>query len=307
MDPEKQSPRADLYRRITDSIVRDIEKGVSSFTMPWHQDGSVTKCPRNAISGRPYRGINVLCLWMAAKDAGYPLGLWATYRQWLGAGAQVRKGEKETPIIYWKRLDAAKESTDDLGDEKEQRPKPQFLAREFYVFNAAQVAGYQPPRLEGLNEKDRILTAEGFFMSLRIGIEFGGDEACYVPKDDLIRMPPFRVFRSHDRYYSTLFHECGHATGAEHRLGRDLTGRFGSEAYALEEMVAELASCFVCMSISIRSEPRASHAVYIASWLRILKSDSKAVFSAAGLAQRACDWMWAQQPEDTQYWERMPS
>lgn len=285
--------RADLYRDISDRIVAQIEAGAGTFRMPWHHDGSPLSRPKNALSGESYRGINVFVLWAAARDAGYPTGLWATYKQWHAFGAHVHKGERGTLAVFWKPTRA----TEETGPaEDKQSHKPRFLARRFWLFNVAQVDGYVAPEPWLLPESERIADAERFIQHFGIETKSGGDRACYVPSGDYIQMPSFQRFRDAIAFYAVHLHECAHASGAKHRLNRVLDTRFGSDAYAMEEMIADWASCLACMTLEIGAEPRPDHAQYIASWLKVLKDDKRAVFSAASKAQEIVDWMWARQP-----------
>ena len=292
MEQTSTRSRADLYREISDHIIEQIEAGTGSYRMPWHHDGLPTNRPMNAISHAPYRGINVFILWAAAQRTNYPTGLWATYRQWHDVGIPVRAGERGTLAVFWKKLRAPAPPC----MEDDATSGPLFVARRFWLFNAEQVEGYIAPRLPRLDERRRIAEAEQFIRHLEIETRFGGNNACYVPAGDYVRMPPFHQFRNAVAFYAVHLHECAHATGAPHRLDRGLAARFGSEAYAMEEMIAEWASCLACMSLELSSEPRPDHAPYIASWLKVLKEDRRAVFTAASQAQRIVDWMWSRQP-----------
>lgn len=298
---ETGTERADVYQRVTDRIVAAIEAGAKAgdWRMPWHAgaDGRPAAAPVNAATGKPYRGVNVLALWAAAHAAGHATGVWATYRQWQELGAQVRKGEQASPVVFWRVLDGrgAEEAGDEGEDEAAGRGR-RLLARGYSVFNAAQVEGYEPPALPVLPEAERIARADAFFAALDARVEHGGTRACYVPGRDLIRLPPFAAFRDAVAYYATSAHEHVHWTAAPGRCGRDLTGRFGSEAYAAEELVAELGAAFLCADLGLAAEPRPDHAQYVASWLAVLRGDKRAVFTAAAKAQAAADWMHARQP-----------
>ena len=290
--------RSDAYQTVTDRIVAAIEAGAEKWRMPWHVkgDGTMPAVPVNAASGKPYRGINVVALWIAAGAAEYPSGRWATYRQWAEMGAQVRKGEKSTFVVFWKVLgdDKADEQSDDGADGAGRR----MMARGYHVFNAAQVEGaiVTEATAEPAPEAERIARAEGFFGALRADIRHGGNRAYYAPGPDYVQMPDFAAFTDPVAYYATLAHESGHWTGHKSRCARDFSGRFGSEAYAVEELVAELTAAFVCGDLGLASEPRPDHAAYIASWLKVLKHDKRAIFTAASKAQQAADWMHKCQP-----------
>lgn len=293
--------RADIYQRITDQIAAAIEAGAGEWRMPWHSglDGVAPVLPVNAVSGKPYRGVNTIVLWATAQAEGYPSAVWATYRQWRELGAQVRKGERSSPVVFWNISDKDEQSDADEGVEDGRRSR--VFARGYAVFNAAQVDGYEPPALPDQSasrhdpEAERIGHAEAFFAALGAGIRHGGHRACYVPSLDQIRMPPFEAFRDPVAYYATLAHEATHMTGHPSRCARDLRGRFGEEAYAAEELIAELGAAFLCADLALASEPRPDHAAYVASWLKVLRGDKRAIFTAAAKAQAAADWMHAQQ------------
>ena len=286
------SSRTDVYQKVTETIIGQIEAGTEKYEMPWHLDGSPVARPRNPVACHMYRGINVLVLAMAARAASYPTGLWATYRQWQLTGAQVREGEKGTLIVFWKILDRPAQPY--IEDQEQDTPR-RIVARGFWVFNAAQVEKYIPVTVPHVSCAERDNQAEQFYAKLGIETHFGGNEACYEPATDRIRMPPFERFNDAGAFYATLLHEGAHATGAPHRLNRDLTGRFGSEAYAMEEMVADWASAMACGTLQITPEPRTDHASYISSWLKVLRGNKRAVFVAATQAQKIVDWMWERQ------------
>ena len=265
--PLAASDRADVYSRITAAIIAAIEAGAGACRMPWHHDGAAVACPANVASARRYRGINVLALWAAAQAAGYPDGLWGTYRQWREAGGQVRGGERAITVVLWKEVRPG--DAEDGTDEGRRR----MFARAFAVFNLAQVEGYAPPARGVLPESERLAHAEAFIGHLGIPTVWGGSEAYYRPATDTVQLPAFERFRDTASAYAVWLHECGHATGARHRLDRDLSGRLG-----------------------IAHHPRPDHAGYIASWLDLLRDDPRAIFTAAGKAQQAADWMHARQP-----------
>ncbi len=294
------SARADVYTRITAAIVAAIEAGASACRMPWHHDGAAVARPTNVASGRQYRGINTLALWAAAQATGYPDGLWGTFRQWREVGAQVRRGERATTVVLWKELRPG--DAEDGGDEGRRR----MFARAFAVFNLAQVEGYAPPTRAELPQSARLTHAETFIGHLGIRTVWGGSEACYRPSTDTVQLPAFERFRDTASAYAVWLHECGHATGAKHRLDRDLSGRFGSAAYAAEECAVELMSGFVLADLGIAHHPRPDHAGYIASWLGLLRDDPRAIFTAAGKAQQAADWMHARQPRPPEQADNLP-
>jgi len=274
----------DVYAQITNAIAAAIEEGAQRYEMPWH----TLSTPVNAISHKAYRGVNVLMLWAAAKQRGYSAHEWATYRQWQEAGAQVRKGERSTTVVFWKFCDHSEEQQED-SDSTPNRPR--CFARLYNVFNAGQVDGYTPADIPQLSPAERIENADRFFASLPGVVKHGGDRAYYSPAGDYIQMPPFAQFKSAAGYASTLGHEYAHWSGAPSRLNRDLSGRFGDERYSAEELVAELSAAFLCADLQIQSEPRVDHAPYVNSWLRLLGNDRRAIFTAASKAQEAVGYL----------------
>ena len=279
--------RNEIYQQVTNLIVKAIEQGADGYRMPWRASGGFPYSPINGVSKTPYRGVNVLVLWATAQAKGYQSGLWATYKQWQELGAQVRKGEKSTSIVFWKFLD--REKPEKETDEWTSRCVP--IAKDYAVFNADQVDGFTPPKQKRASRAERIEHAEHFFQTLGVEVKPGGNQACYVPKTDSIHMPALEAFKEPLFYYSVLSHETTHWTGAESRLNRDMAGRFGSESYAFEELIAELGSAFLCSSLGLPTDPRRDHAPYIKSWLKVLRRDKKAIFTAAAKAQQAVDWM----------------
>ena len=257
--------------------------------MPWHSSGKFAYSPINVISKKPYRGINTVCLWAAAQAKGYQRGEWATYAQWQERGAQVVKGEKATTVVFWKFSDGAAGADD--GDETPKGGSRLLFTRGYSVFNAAQVDGYNPPSDTDTPMLERIAHAEEFFQAIRAEIRHGGNQAYYSPATDHIQMPPFAAFAESVAYYSTLAHEHTHWTANAARCDRQLGKRFGDCAYAAEELIAELGAAFTCAHLGLSTEPREDHAQYLQSWLRVLKADKRAIFTAASKAQQACDWM----------------
>jgi antirestriction protein ArdC len=289
--------RASIHERITNQIVAAIEAGADAFRMPWHHDGSVTTRPINIASGRGYRGANILVLWAAAETAGFTSGIWGTYRQWTARRAQVRQGERGTTIIFW-RLASTEDNESASGDDPVPAPgRPRMFGRGYTVFNRCQVDGFEDEQIPRLDEAERIRHADAFFNALRIPARFDAASAFYRPSDDRIFMPPFSAFVDPLAFYGVLFHEAGHATGAKHRLDRNLEKRFSVWAAAMEEIVAELTAAFILADLGLAFQPRPDHAAYVASWIETLQKDPRAIFAAAGQAQAAADWMHASQPD----------
>jgi antirestriction protein ArdC len=281
--PADEPARFDIYQVVTDAIIRQLEAGAGDPQLPWHRKSLV---PRS-IRGPAYRGINVPILWIAAQDKGYASPVWGTYKAWAEKGAQVRKGEKATTIVFWKDYDRIKAES---ADEIERR----IVARGYPVFNVEQVDNYIPPTEEPhpvLPESARIAEVEKFFVQLGSEIRHGGHIACYVPSRDLILMPAFAEFHEPEGYYSVLGHEHIHWTGAKHRLDRDFGKRYGDQQNGYEELTAELGAAFLCAILGISNEPRTDHASYLQFWLTILRENKRAIFTAASGAQRAVDYL----------------
>ena len=291
-----------LFNRVTDRIVAAIEAGPGRFSLPWHRSGSALHLPGNASSGRIYSGINVVTLWVMAEAGGYNTGRWATYRQWQDLGAQVRRGEKGVSVVFWQQRGQAEPHGAGLekggGDENDPGSRRGgFVARSYVVFNADQVDGFVGEEPMHLSEGERLLAVENAVAATGASIRHGGDAAWFSPGQDVIQMPDFGRFRGREAYYAVLAHELTHWTGTKHRLDRQLTGRFGSEAYAMEELVAELGAAFACARLGISTEPRPDHAAYMAAWLKVIRHDPRAIFTAAARAQEAVDYLF---PSSTQ-------
>lgn len=271
-------PNFDIYQDITDRIVALMEEHGTDWTRPWVGD-SKGSLPRSVTTQKAYTGINVLLLW----GARYTGAEWGTYKAWKDKGAQVRKGERGTQIVYFNLIKVADKKT---GEDK-QIP----MLKYYTVFNSSQVEGYQEAVVETPNAVEKQSVAEAFITRTKARIEHGREGAFYIPSMDVIGMPRVDLFTSTDGYYSTLLHELTHWTGASHRLDRLKTGGFGSTEYAKEELVAEIGSAFLCVSLGITKEPREDHAKYLNNWLRALKDDKRAIVAAAKQAQVAVDFL----------------
>ncbi len=278
--------KASIYETITNQIIAAIEAGADMYKMPWRRPRHDVSTRINAASGHSYRGVNVLSLWMTAQARGYASGHWATYQQWTEKGAQVRKGEKAASVMFWKDLRPGEDAAQ-AGDAE----RPQFVARGYSVFNAEQVDGFAEPSLPVLSEDERDGRAEVFFSAIPATVKHQGWQCAYMPSVDEIHMAPFGHFLSARDYYAVLSHELTHWSGAKDRLDRDLAGRFGSDRYAMEELVAELGAAFVTGKLGLPNDTRTTRAPYIASWLKVLKNDPRAIFTAAGKAQQAADYL----------------
>lgn len=282
---------------IVTNIITQIEEGLAKpedWTAPWHR-GTAGGPAINATTGRAYTGINTLLLGMASL--GRETNKWASFKQWKAKGAQVRKGEKGTMICFYSTME--KETGNVINGEPEVTNIP-FL-KVYSVFNADQVEGFEDPdaiKPEDMpNEAQPLDAAEAFVLASGAIIHHQGGSAFYDRRADEITMPERARFMTMgdasatENYYSTLLHELTHWTGAKHRLDRVKGDRFGDPKYAFEELVAELGAAFLCRHLRISSAPRLDHAQYLASWLKCLKEQPRALFRAAAHAQRAVDFL----------------
>ncbi|AEH45817.1 domain of unknown function DUF1738 [Thermodesulfatator indicus DSM 15286] len=279
-----------VYKEVTQMVIETLKKGIGPWIRPWKT--ATTGGHRNAFYGRTYRGINVLLLNIAAWKRGFTSNLWLTYREARKLGGYVSPGEKGTAVIFWKFVEV---------QEKDHEGKPVYdaetgepvvrkvpFARAYTVFNVEQCENLRLPETrERVTPADVLLSAERLLSLPRI--RWGG-QAVYYPERDVIVLPPRRAFRSRDDFYATAFHEITHWTGHPSRLNRDLSGRFGDRAYAMEELVAEMGSAFLGAHVGLDIR-KLQHPEYIGSWIRVLEKDTKAIFTAARLAQEACDWL----------------
>jgi len=293
------SNRTDVYTRVTNRIIDDLEQGVRPWAKPWtaeHTAGKITRPLRH--NGQPYKGINVLLLWGECMMKGYAAPLWMTYRQASELGAQVRKGEHGSLVVFADRI--KRTGTDENGNDVEQEIP---FMRSYTVFNVEQIDSlpdsyYAKPE-NPLPLSERVGNAEAFISGTGATIRHGGNMAFYAPGPDHVQLPPFEAFRDAESYYATALHELTHWTKHERRLDRDFgRKRFGDEGYAREELVAELGAAFLCADLGITPEVRDDHAAYLSHWLDVLKQDKRAIFSAAAHAQRAADYLAGlQQPQ----------
>jgi antirestriction protein ArdC len=287
------SNRSDIYTRITDKIVADLDQGVRPWLRPWsveHAAGKITRPQRH--NGIPYNGINVIMLWSAAVTKGYSCPLWLTFKQALELGGNVRRGETGELVVYADRI---KRTEIDTRGEECEREIP-FL-KGYTVFNAEQCEGL-PAQYTAKAETpvvtpmQRLESADRFFTASGADIRHGGNRAYYAEGADFVQMPLFETFRDAESYAATLAHELTHWTKHDKRLARDMgRAKWGDEGYAREELVAELGSAFLCADLGITPDTREDHAGYIASWLKVLKDDKRFIFSAASHAQRAADYL----------------
>ena len=271
-------------QRITDAIIEKLEQGTKPWIKPWR--GQPVSRPLRAC-GTPYRGMNIFWLWLMADSAGYTSPYWITYHQCQKLGGQVRKGEKSTIAIFYKTYEKEVEGAAGDTDTETRR-----VLKAFAVFNADQCddlpAMYYPEPVIGLIEPvGREERLDGFFANIGASLRHQGCEAYYEPLADRITMPPSELFDAYEHYYATLAHELSHWTGHSSRLDRNLKNRFGTEAYAAEELVAELSAAILGAELGLPVAHLDHHASYIAAWLDLLKSDDRAILTAAAKAEEA--------------------
>jgi antirestriction protein ArdC len=285
----------DLFEAVTAQLIADIEAGAGTWRMPWHclADSST---PTSA-DGRPYRGTNALILAIQGSSSGFTAGIWSTYRSYQRHGAQVRRGEKGTTVALWKPTTQPNSAGADETDADDRPTGRGLIARTFTVFAAEQVDGADAiiaRRSSERGERDtpqRIAEADRYFASTGVPIIEGGNRAYYSPAEDTIHVPTVGQFDNASQFHSTISHEACHASGHPDRLARDLTGRFGSDAYAAEELVAELGAAMWCAQSGIAAATRHDHATYLGAWLRILGTDARALVTVASKAQAAVDYL----------------
>lgn len=284
-----QSVRRDVAADINAKILALLAEGVMPWRKPWDSARVSPALPRR-VGGEPYRGANVILLWSRGAASGFRSPYWLTFKQANKLGASVRKGEHGESVIYYGaatrvRARQNKEAVEDTF---------RFL-KSYVVFNADQIDGLDakfhaeplpttPPRLSAHDK---------WFLRLGIARILSRDVAAYVPKRDLIAMPSIAAFDSVPDYCATLNHECVHATGAAHRVGRDLAKRFSHEERAVEELIAEIGAALLGAHMHLPQHHILDHAAYIGSWMRVLANDTRAFLYAAGQAQRAVDWLLA--------------
>ena len=283
----------DIYQNITDQIVTALEQGVRPWHQPWsagHMEGRVALPLRH--NGVAYRGVNVLALWMQAMAKGYAAPVWMTFRQALALGANVRKGEKGSLVVYADKITR----TETNAETNEDNVRDIHYMKGYVVFNSEQIDGlsdlYYAKPAPTTPTIQRIGRVESFFSATGVTVRHGGNRAYYSVSTDHVQMPPIESFRDPESYYATLAHETTHATKHPTRLDRDFgRKRWGDEGYAMEELVAELGAAFLSADLELTPELRDDHASYIAPWLKVLKSDNRAIFTAASHAQRAADFL----------------
>ena len=285
-----EGSRQSLYAEVTARVIAELEEGRLPWVCPWDRAACECGMPRNAITGRAYSGINIMILWSAVIHGGYGSQRWLTYRQAQSAGGAVRKGEKGVTVCYADRFTPRDEQLRAQDEERDAR-QIAFLKR-FTVFNADQCEGLPDAAslpATAVPQCEIVPRAEALIAATGADFRIGGPVAFYDPGRDFVQVPPRAAFEDEINWYRTALHELGHWTGHPSRLGRDQSCVYACEAYAREELVAEMASAFTCASLSIR--PTVRHADYIGAWLEVLREDERAIFRAASQASKAANYL----------------
>lgn len=286
--------KSDIYQEVTDKVIELMEAHGSNWCKPWSASGLSSGLPYSVTTKAAYSGINIILLWAS----GYTSSEWGTFKAWQAKGARVKLGEKGTRCLFYTQRKVKDKKT---GEEKI-IPMP----KNFVVFNAEQVEGYEPEAIKTLEPLELLDNAEQFISNTgAIVHKVAGDRAFYRPSTDDITVPlpeQFKGETTEDRlhgYYGTMLHELTHWTGSKKRLDR-LSGDpkdTRQQSYAKEELIAELGAAFLCAELGISSEPREDHAQYLNSWLKALKDDKKLIVNAASQARKACALLKDLQPK----------
>lgn len=314
----KTTERADLYQQVTDKIIKALEKGAVPWRKPWRMADkpSGSSLPANAVTGRPYSGVNIPLLWMAAEERGFSSDRWLTYLQAQQLGGHVRQGEISSMAVVYKKFE--KQATDTGGnavfdDEGNPLMEPRSMLKTLQLFNIQQCEGL-PPEIGGesksLMTEDEIETLSApvanrvmeIFNSSGVAVTFiEQNRAFYRTSTDSIVMPVSGQFFTEADYWATLLHELVHVTGHEKRLNREgitaSSRKFGDPVYAFEELIAEIGSAFLCAELGVYGEVQ--HESYINGWLAKLKEDKRALFSACRQAREATEFLLTLQNDST--------
>ena len=288
----KNYTKKDRYQMVTDAVLKLMQEHGADWSKPWQAQAG--NCHHNVTTGKAYKGTNIFMTAISAFANGFTSNEWATYKQWQAKGATVRKGQKGTDIVFFDKIVIEDSQTGD----RSMVP----ILKGFCIFNADQVDGYDAKPIANQTRPSFSNTgAESLIAATGAIIKHGGDKAFYAPQPDYIQMPDKADFQgtadstAEQSYYSTMCHELTHWTGHKSRLDRKLIGRFGSNAYAFEELIAETGAAFLCAMLGLEKQPTPDHAKYLNNWLEVLKQDKRAMMKAFGQAQKACDYILATQ------------
>lgn len=276
----KGNDKKDIYLTVTESIIEALESGVKPWVCPWKRNGTLSGIPSNFATTTAYSGMNIMLLWCSAAKQGFNDSRWLTYKQAQALGAQVRKGARGTTAIFYKTLEKENEQ-----GETEQIP----MLKTFTVFNVEQIDGLtlnsEALITQPVSEFDPLPQVEALFQRSGAKITERGQQAFFTPVTDEIYLPERHLFTDAANFYATGLHELTHWSGGKKRLNREMKGKFGSEDYAFEELIAELGSAFLMADLGVSGDVQ--HESYIASWLKALKNDKRYIFKAASSASKA--------------------
>jgi len=290
--------------KLREQIAEQFVAALKEDKLPWHSLW-MTHRPENAITGKKYRGVNSFWLSIIADANGYNDNRWCTFKQAKDKGWHVKKGEHATPVEYWRLFDKVQKKYIEQSEarkivkEDPDREKDIILTcRTYLVFNGAQIEGIPPLFVSPAMDIEAIRAQRDVLLqNMKLGFREQGTEAYYSPATDRITMPPSKAFLGNYGYMSTFLHECGHATGHESRLNRDLTGTFGSPSYAKEELRAEIASAFTSQALGFGaatedlSGAMENHKAYIQSWIQVIEDQPNELFAAIKDAEAISDYL----------------
>ncbi|MBQ8347407.1 MAG: DUF1738 domain-containing protein [Alphaproteobacteria bacterium] len=285
--------------KVIENIAERLIEALSDFEGQWEKPFFTAGDNKNVITGKEYRGINILILAAAAWKNGYKSKTWGTFQQWLEKKCPVKKGEKATQIIFWKPLTYKEEVKTENGDIIEEE-KETFVARAYYVFNAEQVEGYSEEIQETKKiDVEAVTEINKFFDNTEIPYKYGdGSAAYYVPSKDLVVIPARENCTGLTEYAATFSHEMTHATGHKKRLARNMFANKGTQAYAYEELIADIGAGMVCSHIGYDYAFSKNNLAYLKSWLKVVHDDSKKIISACSQAQKAADYLIGMQEKE---------
>lgn len=288
-------PKFDAAASITSELIEIINRGVLPWRKPWQVGGSSVPLRQN---GEPYQGINNFLLTMRTMMAGYTSPYWMTLRQANELDAKIIKGSKSSVVVYYGTAERNRDARGTDDETEADDPKTIPFMKSYRVFNADQIEGLdarfhpEPPDAHAWPGRAPIPHMQAFFEAIGATVSFSGREACYVPTRDKIYLPPIELFDDPRNFYAVWGHELGHWTKARHRLNRSYgDSRFGNTAYAREEIVAELCTVFLGQKLGFSAHTLELNAAYLDNWLRVLRSDKRAIFKHAADAQKACDYL----------------
>ena len=276
--------KKDIYQEVKNQIISDLEKGLPVWEKPWKK--GFMGFPTNVFSKSFYSGVNTLILWLRQSNTGFETFQWITFLQVKKLGGSIKKGERTTQIVFYKKLV--------ITDKETEEEKTIPMLKTHAVFNLSQTKGLEHLIKKSSSKEEPLFQdvekAEQLIKQSKADISFAPiDRACYQPTEDKILMPKKEQFKTQEGFYSTMFHELTHWTAHKSRLDRPIKNKQGSKAYAFEELIAELSASFICCHLGF--EYSTQHSAYIKDWLEVLKEDRKAIFKASSQAQKATEFI----------------